>query len=70
MRTGRQSLDVHEISDEGEMRMKTLLFFDDWPIQEQRGVDRVWFRAEPWPGLEPQVDSITAKQMQRTEIRT
>jgi len=38
--------------------MKTILFFDDWPIQEHRGVERRWFRAEPWPDLEPATDSL------------
>jgi len=36
--------------------MRTLLFFDDWHIQEQRGLTRKWFRAEPWPGTEPGYD--------------
>lgn len=38
--------------------MPTILFFDDWPIQEQRGLDRRWFQAEPWPGLTPATDPM------------
>lgn len=38
--------------------MQTILFFDDWPIQEQRGLDRRWFQAEPWPGLAPATDPL------------
>jgi len=38
--------------------MRTLLFFDDWLIQEQRGLDRKWFKAEPWPGTEPSYDPL------------
>lgn len=40
------------------MTMKTILFFDDWPIQHTRGVDRRWFAAEPWPGHEPAFDPL------------
>lgn len=40
--------------------MPTILFFDDWPIQDRRGVDRRWFPAEPWPGLEPWHDPLLA----------
>jgi hypothetical protein len=36
--------------------VKTLLFFDDWLIQEYRGLDRRWFAAEAWPGVEPEYD--------------
>jgi len=36
--------------------MKTLLFFDDWLIQEQRGLTRKWFQAELFPGFEPYYD--------------
>ena len=38
--------------------MPTILFFDDWPVQEQRGLVRRWFQAEPWPGLEPASDPL------------
>ena len=33
-------------------------FFDDWLVQESRGIVREWFRAEPWPGLEPAADPL------------
>ncbi len=38
--------------------MRAILFFDDWPLQDYRGVDRRWFPAEPWPGLEPWRDPL------------
>jgi hypothetical protein len=37
-------------------KMKTILFFDDWLLQNHRGLLRKWFTAEPWPGYEPQRD--------------
>ena len=33
--------------------MRTILFFDDWLIQNSRGISRQWMKAEPWPGFEP-----------------
>ena len=30
--------------------MAVILFFDDWAIQHSHGLERRWFRAEPWPG--------------------
>ncbi len=33
--------------------MRTILFLDDWPILARQGVDRRWFRAEPWPNAQP-----------------
>jgi hypothetical protein len=33
--------------------MRTILFFDDWPILSRQGIDRRWFPAEPWPNLAP-----------------
>lgn len=33
--------------------MRTILFFDDWPILHRQGIDRRWFQTEPWPGLAP-----------------
>ena len=38
--------------------MRTLLFFDDWLIQDRRGLDRRWAVAEPWPGHEPACDPL------------
>ena len=37
---------------------KTILFFDDGLIQEYRGLERVWFTAEPWPGYIPSQDPL------------
>ena len=48
--------------------MRTILFFDDWPILTRLGIDRRWFVPEPWPGVEPWHDpllvysSVTAVQ--------
>ncbi len=33
--------------------MATILFFDDWVVQESRGLIRRWFQAQPWPDWEP-----------------
>lgn len=38
--------------------MPTLLFFDDWLIQERRNLVRRWFSAEPWPDLAPATDPL------------
>jgi hypothetical protein len=35
---------------------KTILFFDDWLVQESRGIERIWFKAETWPGTKPVYD--------------
>jgi hypothetical protein len=43
-----------------EADVRTILFFDDWPIQSHRGIDRKWFAAEPWPGHEPWHDASLA----------
>jgi hypothetical protein len=40
--------------------MRTILFFDDWPILTRQGIDRRWFPAEPWPGVEPWHDPLLA----------
>lgn len=40
--------------------MRTILFLDDWPILNRQGVDRRWFAAEPWPGVEPWHDTELA----------
>ena len=36
--------------------MRTILFFDDWMIQNSRNLERKWLRAEPWPGHQPSFD--------------
>jgi len=38
--------------------MRTILFLDDWPILTRQGIDRRWFPAEPWPGVEPWHDPL------------
>jgi len=38
--------------------MRTILFFDDWPILTRQGIDRRWFAAEPWPGVKPWHDPL------------
>jgi hypothetical protein len=38
--------------------MRTILFFDDWPILTRQGLDRRWFPAEPCPGVEPWHDPL------------
>jgi hypothetical protein len=40
--------------------MRTILFFDDWPILTRQGIDRRWFPAEPWPGVPPWHDPLLA----------
>jgi hypothetical protein len=40
--------------------MRTILFFDDWPILTRQGIDRRWFPAEFWPGVEPWHDPLLA----------
>ncbi len=42
--------------------MRTILFFDDWAILTRQGIDRRWFQAEPWPGIEPWHDPSLAFQ--------
>jgi hypothetical protein len=36
--------------------MRTILFFDDWPILTRQNINRRWFAAEPWPGVTPWSD--------------
>lgn len=38
--------------------MRTVLFFDDWSLHHTQDIQRRWFRAEPWPGLDPQTDRL------------
>ncbi len=40
--------------------MRTILFFDDWPILTRQGIDRRWFPAEPWPEVKPWHDPLLA----------
>ena len=38
--------------------MRTILFFDDWPVLARHGIDRRWFPVEPWPGAKPWHDPL------------
>ncbi len=38
--------------------MRTILFLDDWSILARQGIERRWFSAEPWPGVEPWHDTL------------
>ena len=49
--------------------MRTVLFFDDWPILARHGIDRRWFPAEPWPGLEPWHDPTLSYQAVNSVLR-
>lgn len=42
--------------------MRTILFLDDWAVLARQGIDRRWFPAEPWPGLEPWRDQSLVYQ--------
>ena len=43
-------------------KMRTILFLDDWAVLARQGIDRRWFPAEPWPGLEPWRDQSLVYQ--------
>lgn len=36
--------------------MRTVLFLDDWSLHHTQGLQRRWFKAEPWPDLDPVTD--------------
>jgi len=49
--------------------MRTILFFDDWPILVRQGIDRRWFTAEPWPGIEPWRDPLLSNSSVTSVMR-
>jgi hypothetical protein len=49
--------------------MRTILFLDDWPLQDYRGLVRRWFQAEPWPGYVHWHDRLLAYSSVSTVLR-